>query len=199
MIEINLLPEDLRVKAKAKAGWGALGKVKEGKGSPLPYIAAGIIGILACVHFYLAVNLFTKSAELAILNRGWTELEPQKKVLEDFKKEHSATGQDESLIQGLISQRIFWAEKLNKLSLSLPSGVWFNDITMDGNSLVIQGSVVSLRNEELILINKFIENLKTDKTFFDNFSNLELNSVQKKSIGSFTVSDFLLTAALKTK
>jgi Tfp pilus assembly protein PilN len=101
------------------------------------------------------------------------------------------------MIQQLIGQRINWAEKLNKLSLNLPSGVWFNEIQVNSKEFILKASVISLQKEEMNLINAFIDNLKNDKDFFKDFNNLELNSAQKRVIGGYDVTDFILVGILK--
>jgi len=56
---------------------------------------------------------------------------------------------------------------------------------------------VSLQQEEMNAINKFMDNLKKDSVFLKDFSNLELTSVQKKVIGGYDIADFVLSAKLK--
>lgn len=193
MIEINLLPEELKAKPKAK---------KFGVGIEIKYflyLIPFIIGLLICVHIYLAILNITKNSQLRSLNNKWQELQPQRKILEDFNKEYAILSEDAAAIQQLTKQRINWAEKLNKLSVNLPSGIWFNEISISSGNFILQGSVVSLQKEELSLINKLIDSLKNDTAFFKDFGNLELSSVQKKIIGGYDIADFVLQGTLKSK
>ena len=193
MIEINLLPEELKAKSKAK---------KFGVGIEIKYflyLIPFVVGLLICVHIYLAILNITKNNQLRTLNNKWQELQPQRKILEDFNKEYAILSEDAAAIQQLTKQRINWAEKLNKLSVNLPSGIWFNEISISSRDFTLQGSVVSLQKEELSLINKLIDSLKNDTTFFKDLNNLELSSVQKKIIGGYYIADFILQGTLKSK
>jgi len=193
MIEINLLPEELKAKSKAK---------KFGVGIEIKYflyLIPFVVGLLICVHIYLAILNITKNNQLRTLNNKWQELQPQRKILEDFNKEYAILSEDAAAIQQLTKQRINWAEKLNKLSVNLPSGIWFNEISIFSRDFTLQGSVVSLQKEELSLINKLIDSLKNDTTFFKDLNNLELSSVQKKIIGGYDIADFILQGTLKSK
>ncbi|MFH0918177.1 MAG: hypothetical protein V1830_03480 [Candidatus Omnitrophota bacterium] len=201
MIEINLLPEELRIKTKGKnpdratvKNWPAL--IGD---QVFIYALAAILGLFILANFCFAVLLIAKNAKLASLNRKWSALAVQKKALDEFNQDSSATSYDSGLMQQLSRQRILWAQKLNLLSLHLPAGVWFNEIVLNSNSLTIKGSVISLKKEEIGLINKLLDNLKTTLEFSKDFLGFELNNVQKISIGGYDIADFVLVGALKPR
>jgi Tfp pilus assembly protein PilN len=133
------------------------------------------------------------------LNRQWARLSPDIKKIEGFKKEYASSSLDGKIRAELLAKSTKWSEKLNKLSLNLVPGVWFNEITVGRKEISIKGSVVSLEKKEVDLINKFVFNLKEDPEFMKDLISLDLGSVQKKKIGTFEVVDFSLTAALKPK
>ncbi len=201
MIEINLLPQELRVKTKEKALEQVIVMTTTGFSRDKLFIYAipVLLGLFVLAHLYFAVITMVKGGQLASLKHKLVDLEPQKKILDEFNQQYSATSQDAGLTQLLISQRALWAQKLNKLSLNLPAGVWFNDILLVKQNLTIQGSVVSLKMEELNLINRLLDSLKADNEFFKDFASLELSNVQKRSIGSYDIADFVLTGTLKSK
>lgn len=201
MIEINLLPEELRAKTKEKAAE----QVTIKSGSSLNqdqlfvYAIPVMLALFVLVHFYFGVVGVSKNGRLASLNRKWIELGPQKKALDEFNSKYSTVAQDAGLAQLLLKQRVLWAQKLNSLSLNLPAGVWFNDISLAKQNITIQGSVISLKMEELNLVNKLLESLKADNEFFKDFASFELSNVQKRSVGSYDVADFVLQGVLKSK
>jgi len=201
MIQINLLPEELRVRNKTKSSEHET-VAKPGVFSHeqlFIYALPVLCGALICAHIYFAVIFILKNNQLVALNRQWVKLEPQKKAFDEFNIDYSSTTQDASLVKLLISKRILWAQKLNKLSLNLPSGVWFNEITISPKDIVIQGSVISLAKEEVNLINKLLENLKIDSEFSRDFNFFELSNLQKKNVGGYDIADFILTGVLKVK
>ena len=201
MIEINLLSEELRVKTRAK-GVEHMGLAKIAPFSReqlFIYAIPALLGLLVSVHILFALITIFKNAQLGFLNRRLLALAPQKKELDEFNKEYSVVSQDAGFVRLLTEKRILWAKKLNKLSLNLPPGIWFNDISVNVKEIIIQGSAISLQKEEVSLINKLLENLKADSGFYGDFTSFELTSVQKKNIGGYDIADFILTGALKLK
>lgn len=190
MIEINLLSPELKVKGK-KFDLKSI-KLKH----PL-YVALLLLGLLICLHICLVLLGIVKHYQFNMLNKKWQNLKPQIKILEEFNKEHKTSLIDVKAMQKLITERINWAEKLNKLSLSLPNGVWFNDLSLSKNELILKGSVISLQKEELGLINQFMNNLKNDAGFFKAFNQLELGSAQRKTISGYDIVEFVLKGTLK--
>ncbi|MDD5108269.1 MAG: PilN domain-containing protein [Candidatus Omnitrophica bacterium] len=201
MIEINLLPEELRVKTREKVSEQVTVETRSFLNQDQLFVFAipVLLSLLVLVHLYFGVVSISQNGKLASLNRKWIELGPQKKVLDEFNQRYSTASQDAGLMQLLIRQRVLWAQKLNDLSLNLPVGVWFNDISFVKQNITIQGSVVSLKMEELNLINRLLNSLKTDNGFSKDFTNLELSNVQKRAVGSYDVADFVLQGALKLK
>jgi Tfp pilus assembly protein PilN len=201
MIEINLLPEESRVKIKTKnlERETVVKAAVFSQEQVFIYAIPALLGVLICAHIYFVFISISRNSQLVALNRKWVELQPQKKSLDGFNNDYSSTSSDGSFIQMLNNKRILWAQKLNKLSLNLPSGVWFNEITISVKDIVIQGSVISLAKEEVNLVNKLLENLKADNEFSRDFTSFELSNVQKKNVGGYDIADFILTGVLKGK
>ncbi len=192
MIEINLLPEELKTKTRK------LGKVSI-KSKSFLYLFPLVFAVLILVHICLAAGAIVKISQFSILNNKWKKLQPQRELLNNLKKEYDVLASTAKLIEELNSRRNNWSEKLNQLSLNLPSGIWFNEITVSQKDFILKGSAVSLQKEEMSLINKFIESLKNNTAFTRGFNNLELSSVQRKSIVGYDVVDFILTVKLKAR
>ena len=201
MIEINLLPEELRIKTKTKnvEHETVTAQVAFSQEQLFIYAIPVLLGLLICAHVYFAIISISKNNQLVALNSKWIQLAPQKKASDEFNNDYSATSQDASLTQLLKSKRILWSQKLNKLSLNLPAGVWFNEITLSAKDIVIQGSVISLAKEEVNSINKLLENLKADGEFSKDCASFELSNVQKKNIGGYDSADFMLIGTLKIR
>jgi len=194
MIEINLLPEEARAKIKKeKAGVGI------GPDYLIYVIPLGLLAILACVHLYLAMVSINNNAQLRLLSDRWQKLEPQRREMEEFKKEHARISGDASAIERFLQARICWAGKLDKLSSALPYGIWFSEISVSPAEFSLQGSVVSLKKEEMNLIKQFLDNLKGNADFFADFKTLELGSTQTRTLGAYEITDFAFSGALRTK
>ncbi|MBM3246522.1 MAG: hypothetical protein FJZ13_04260, partial [Candidatus Omnitrophica bacterium] len=156
MIEINLIPQELKAKAK-KIGIET---------DYLRFLIPLALGLVACAHIYLLLAGIIKSYKLCALNHQWQKSAPQRKALDDFKKEHNLFSADAKALQELSNKRIKWSEKLNRLSLDLPAGIWFNEIALTPKTFTLKGSVISLEKQEIGVINRFIGNLKGDAAFF---------------------------------
>jgi Tfp pilus assembly protein PilN len=189
MIEINLLPEELKTKSK---------KIYA-EPKYFLYLVLSFVGILIVIHICLFLVSILIGYNFNVLNNKWQRLVPQRKILEDFKNKYALVSADTVLIQQLTRQQVNWSEKLNKISLDLPAGIWFNEVSLSAKNLFLKGSAVSLQKEEMNLINKFIDNLKKDQDFFSDFNNLELTSVQRRIIGSYEIVDFVLVGTLNDK
>ena len=201
MIQINLLPEELKIKTKGRILDQGIVKSQLALIQERVFIYAipVMLVLFILLHFYFAVLLISKNRQWVALNRKWLDLAVQKKSVDEFNQEFSVTSQDASLLAQLSRQRILWAQKLNALSLHLPAGVWFNDILFNNNNLTIRGSVISLQKKEISLINKLLDNLKADAEFSKDFSSFELNNVQNRSLGGYDIADFVLVGALKPR
>jgi Tfp pilus assembly protein PilN len=192
MIEINLLPEEQRGKAK-KASTSPVGGFDP---TYLIYIVPAAIVVLLIIHGLLGSASFLKQGRLNSLNKVWSGFESQRQKIASFKTQSEASSQDAQIIDELVKS-VHWSEKLNLLSLNLPPGLWFNEIIINRKSLEIRASVFSLESNGVDLINKFLFNLKNDKGFFKDFSSLETGNMLTRKVGSYEVMDFTISGALR--
>lgn len=197
MIEINLLPEELRGKIKVKAV--AVPADAAAKARKAVYIIPVFFGILLCLHAYLLARNIMYARQLRALNNKWLSTEPQRKALDKFNEDYAASSQDASAIAGLLEERLLWGPKLEAISLALPAGVWLNELSVTADNFNLQGSAFSLQKNEMGLIGDFLGKLKGDEAFFNDFANLELGSVQRRALGTYDIADFVLSGKLKKK
>ncbi len=199
MIEINLLPEELRNKVvkvnKPEAKVLAVGWEPRHFILLIPLAFA----ILLSSQLVIAVLGIAKSSQVRILNGRWKAVEAEKKALEEFNNNYALISEDSQTIQQLMRGRIIWSEKLNRLSLDLPPGVWFEELLVTPKEFSLRAAVVSLNKEELSLVKQFLDNLKNDPAFFGDFNSLELGSAQKKTLGSYDITEFILNGVLKER
>lgn len=186
MIEINLLPQEVKSKNKTLAF----------KQAYFLYLLAFVFCGLIFAHIALAAWGLVKGCQLRLLENKWKQLTPQRKMMEGSKGSAGSSATS-AAAQKLFEERICWSEKLNKLSLSLPEGVWFNEISLNQNSFVLKGAVISLKKEEMALINAFLDSLKQDKDFIRDFSILEIDVAMRKIIGGYEIIEFNLCGSLK--
>lgn len=188
MIEINLLSEESRQK-----------RIKLGHFDPslLKYLIPIAGAILIIINIYFIWVSLSYNSRLSAVEKKWNSLEKQRKEVEEFRKTGIALNSKEELINKINDQRILFSQKLNRLSMDLPSGVWFSELDMSKNKFELRGSAVSVKKDEISLINAFLEKLKQDEDFFKDFSSISIDSLKSRNISSQEIVDFLISGKLK--
>ena len=188
MLEINLLPPELKIRQAKAASFDP---------RLLLYLVPVLAGLFLLAHLSLGLLSLVRGYQLGSLNRQWQKIAPQRKELDVFKKQYEALAEDTKIAAALASWNIDWSEKLNKLSLNLPAGVWFQGLAVGRKEFVLRGAVVSLEKQEMSLINRFLDGLKKDQGFIKDFKSLDVTSFQVKTVGSYDVLEFTLTGILQ--
>ncbi|MCX7661304.1 MAG: PilN domain-containing protein [Candidatus Omnitrophica bacterium] len=183
MIEINLLPEELKSR-----------KIKLEESQPIRVVEIfyRIFIILIFIHILFIALGIARSFRLSFLIKRWNSFADKVRILEEAKRGYSEEAESKKQVNQILKNRISWAEKLNCLSLDLPSGVWFNSLSFEKDMLLITASALSLERKGITSINKFIENLKNDKNFSKDFKKIQLGPIQTKDISGYEVLDFSL-------
>ena len=183
MIEINLLPENLRKKREISVGvsWEAV------RNAALVLLAVFIL-FQALLQLFIFIDIF----RLQQLNKTYLIISPQKKEIDDLKEKIEKYKLLENMFSRLLSQRLVMSDNLNVISDVLTGGVWLSELSLSRNSIEIQGSCISPSAQELSQINKFLGALKENKKISQGLSSLELISVQRRKMGKFEVVDFVI-------
>lgn len=189
MIEINLLPEEIKAKL-----------IKSGAAARKFLYALIAISLVVIVILGLNICFFVMGLgsgfKVKSLEKEWVKISPQKNNIENLKSKGEGLSEEARVLQDLFIQRISWSKELNSLSLNLAPGIWFKEVSLGNKDLIIHGCAVSPQKEELRQINQFIGNLKKDAEFIKNLKSLELSSVTRDKIGNTEVMDFILTGKL---
>jgi len=197
MIEINLLPKELR-KKKRKIELPTI---------PVIPIGAGAIALLVIIQLLLGSVFFIAKAHLARLDKKWDILAPKKRELDKIKRKLNTTKKKIRAIDELMAKRLNWSRVLNELSNSIRSNIWFNELdyreSLDGNiirgTLSISGSSISHGEEGTADIAYFIRSLKTNEEFFRDFEDVELVNITKGSVSGQDVMNFALICKFKPR
>jgi Tfp pilus assembly protein PilN len=191
MIEINLLSGNVKVEATEKKQKPQL--------NYLLFLLPVALSMLIFFQIYLVFVAVFDSYQYRLWNNKWQQLAPERLAVEKFRQEYLSAPADSKIIEGLMLSNISWSEKLNKISLGLPSGVWLRQISVEPKGFILEGSIISLQHGEMDLARQFIDYLKSDPSFFRGFESLKLNSMQRKRIGGYDIADFTLEGLFKTK
>ncbi len=184
IIAINLLPKSQR---------------KTDRKVVVPYkiYLAGAAAILILVHVGLAALFVTKKVQVMHLRGVWGRMAPQSKDLKGLREEMMKLQTDIATLTPMVSRPTSVTEMLSTLTNAVPKGLWLDRFSMTPKSLVIQGSVVSMTQNEMTTIGKFLQELKTSKTFESLCTKIDLSSVQRRTIKTYDVVDFVLTGEIK--
>ncbi len=200
MIEINLLPLELREKKKIITLSAFEGILK----TKIIFI---VFGCLIFVHLFLISLTVINTKRFNSLKKTWEGLSSKSEKIDQLKRTSSDINEKISLIEQLISNRVFWSEKLNRISNLMVSGIWLNELTLQKQkakteggfpeSLIIRGSAASRTKDEPALIGRFMQNLKDDPSFSADFIEIELGPIKKRLIKQTEVMDFILICRFK--
>jgi len=199
MIEINLLPPNLRVKKREPMKLPSL---------PVIPIAAGLIGFLIAIQILLLFFIQIKNASNSSLKKKTTSLAASNKEamgIDDSLREISSKVE---VIDKLSNSRFNVAKKLNDLSDSLVSGVWLrsvdvkkgespNEPGLSRETLVIEGSSIISGESAEGAIGKFVNSLKENGSFSSDFDNIEIAKEERKKVQNTEIMDFVVICHFK--
>lgn len=209
LIEINLLPSELRPRKKISISMPHI--------NLLPVIIWAVLSLFFIQLILVAVVRYQKH-ELDKYNKRWLDMTSSNAKLTELKTEIKDVTEKVGKIEGLFKRRFLWARKLNQLSDVLSEGIWLEEISLDiksetrappvnvkgakpkkvlSYSLVMKGSAVSREEEETAVIGKFMKTLKEDKSFFSDFQDIELGSIQSDKLGERDIMHFTITCRFK--
>lgn len=198
MLEINLLPEELRKKSVQKEGARAVDVTK----IPIRLIAVIAIAAFIGIQLLAAGVLVFKKGTLNRLDKSLAKLEPEYKVAQSLKLKMRLLSNNLSAINELTSKSILWSKKMLDLSSTMTEGVWLSELSLQDKkgrqAMVLHGSAVSYpEREEAALIGNFINSLKSNLYFFEDFEDLQLESSQMRKTADMEVMDFVITCYFK--
>ncbi|MGE5280511.1 MAG: PilN domain-containing protein [Deltaproteobacteria bacterium] len=184
MIVVNLLPKSLkRVEHKIVVPYKA-------------YVLMAVAGLLL-LHVLLFAAACVKKVHVMSLRGHWERLAPQSKEFVARRGEFKTATTDVASLESFVNRPFSLTEMFSVLAGAVPPGLWLDRFSLSAESLVIQGSVVSLNQSEMTIIGKFLEQLRASKTFSAALDKIELNSVQRRTVKSYDVVDFVLVGERK--
>lgn len=190
MIDINLVPPEIR---KVRKGKHFLGKIN----IPLEIIigcGGGFLLLLGMIHVVVLFINLGKVAHLKTLQYQWEAMSTEKKNVDSVVSQMRIfQGKFKALDDIARKGEFSWAQKLNLLSDNIPRGMWFKKIALSDKTLFIEGSTISRGTNEIVSVSRLITKLKKDDVFMQDFSDLELGSIQRRRIKKVDVADFVIT------
>ncbi|MCK4422989.1 MAG: hypothetical protein KAV18_02840 [Candidatus Omnitrophica bacterium] len=222
MIEINLLPIELRKKTHKAISAGGLGLPKR------LMINTGIIVLffLVSAHIALSITAMIKKGQADDLRLEWQILQPAKQNADGHIRQIQALKAREKLIKSASGVDVIWAGKLNCISDLIPAEIWLTGITLNerqrvikpgqirglnaraaagGKSdtqqiLTVNGIVESKHSSKMLSpVGRFIKSLENEPLFFNDFEEIELGDVKRREINERNVMSFELICVVRDK
>lgn len=208
MIEINLLPEDLRKKESIKVTMPEIPVKKTVFMSVGALIAIQVLLTVAGFIVFLKDNAYTR--EIQQLKESNKEIARQKKETEDIMNRFKE-------IRGVVNRKFSWTSLLNAVSNSMTKGVWLRSLyvteedpktSMDkarggepdkpgtNRYLVLEGSAVG-QGQETAFIGKYLKEVKDTPYFNDLFLDIKPYNINQRRIQDFDVYDFTIYCKFK--
>lgn len=186
MIELNLLPQDLRGRKQIVFN---LDKI-------IYFSKIGFLILIAIHVLLLFICLFYKF-RADTLNKEWGRISSQNADVVSLRSEISVFEKVIENTDKLTRVRFPWTLKLDKLNSLLPGGVWFDHIRGAEGSLNITGSVLSRNKDEVEILNNFLQDLKNDPSFYAGFKNLDVVSIVRSNLFGVEVVNFSIRGVLE--
>ena len=206
MIEINLLPQELRKKEALRL--------------VIPNIfnrrfVVTLAGVLLTAHAVLGALTVYQTTQRG---RTQNQVDSLRELMEETigrKSEIKAGRERLDQIERMTERQFSWAKLLNVLSDSVPKGLWLRSFTVEEEMgaaaggrqpaspapakvhvLKLEGSVVG-NGQETAVIGRFIKSLKEDAYFSLVFDEVEFFNITQRRIKSFSVYDFAIVCVFK--
>lgn len=228
MIEINLLPEELK-KRKHAAPKIDIENIKLEKGS-LIKIAIIAVGIFIAIQVAVFGLGFISTIIFNSLEKSYKQVLPAKHEAEQLKADIDRMSRKASAIDELMVKRFSWAKKLSDLNESVTPGIWLTQLDYDEKIierpkvspvriikgkenmetgvamekiseryLIILGAASSMGEEGTAFIGRFIKELKENPSFYSDFSDIELGSIKREQVSGQEIMTFKITCLFKIK
>lgn len=225
MLEINLLPEELKKSRRAAPKID----IKNVNLEKLPLfnivlIAAGIFVAVQIAVFGLGI---LGDAALRSIDKKYKDILPAKTAADKLSAQASVMSNKVKAIDELMVKRFSWAKKLGSLNDAMTPGIWLTQLDYDeklvekpraGSAqkgkdaqgkpamekvleryLVISGAASSMGEEGTALIGRFIKSLKENPSFYSDFGDIELGNIKREQVAGQEVMNFKITCLFKTK
>ena len=204
MIEINLLPEDLRKKEMMQFKLPEWPKLKV-----YAIALAAFLGIqtLATVFaFYQKLEIIAVRGQIASIKQENPELMAR-------KGETAAADGRLKQIDLLTARKFYWATLLNRLAHSITKGVWLREFSVQTaqaperqgeeaasavakRQVKLYGSAIGA-GQETAHIGRFVKSLEENRRFADFFEEIDVSNINQRKVKDFDVYDFELSCTFK--
>lgn len=150
---------------------------------------------LGCFGFFILSALYSGLTIVQMENILTIEKEKVDRLHQEYQKYTAAKlivdKSDVELLNALQGKGVFWTRKLSALAKHLPDNYWITSFAYGNNKLIVKGhGFANIQQDQLIVLNDYLDKLRHDSTFSDTFNRLQINLSERKEDGSGVIFDF---------
>jgi Tfp pilus assembly protein PilN len=155
---------------------------------------AVILG-LGCFGFFLISLLYSTLTILQMERVLTNEKEKVGRLQQEYQKYAAAKlivdKSDIELLNDLQGKGMLWTKKLAAMAKHLPDNYWITGFSFTNNTLNVRGyGYADARQDQLLVLDQYLNRLRNDTTFSDTFSKLQLNVAERREDGSRVAFEF---------
>ncbi|RKY42966.1 MAG: hypothetical protein DRP85_01170 [Candidatus Makaraimicrobium thalassicum] len=202
MIELNLLPKELRKKKKRPVQMPEI---------PVLPVAAGAMVFFVSVHLLVLFMAGSKKSLLKSAEEKWDQMRPQREKTEKIVKGIASLEKKVIAVRKIAKPDLAWAKLLSGLSQAVIPNIWLSDFELKFSgtgakrkaptdlpfSLDITGYALGRSEEATLLVAKFINSLKRNKDFSGYFEEIELQNMRNREVAGEEAMMFKLECRFK--
>lgn len=194
MIELNLLPQELRNKKKDL--------FRELPDVPLIPICVSVLAVLFTIHGALIFTTATNKELLKKLESKWAQIQPDDKKTNEVAEETSLLEKKAAALREIAVPGIRWAGLLKGLNKAIIADIWLSELKLTGDSplvLEVSGYALGKSEKATSVAAKFITSLEMSKNFADYFERIELKNMQNSEFDGEECMTFELVCVFKSE
>ncbi len=200
MLELNLLPKELRKVRKKKASSVQMPNI------PIMPVLVGIVTVLIGVHFLLMFFAGNRKEELKVLKSRWKQMQPQREKTENVYNEIATLEKKVASIRKIAKPDLDWAKLLSGLNRAVIEGVWLSEFELKKgtkksvnalDSLFVAGFALGKSESATAIVARFISSLKKSADFMVYFEDIELQNMKAHNVAGTGVMMFQLDCQFK--
>ncbi len=150
---------------------------------------------LGCFGFFIISILYSSLTILQMESVLAGEKEKVARLQTEYRKYTAAKlivdKSDIELLNSLQNKGVFWTGKLASLAKHLPDNYWITGFSFMNNALNVRGfGYANSRQDQLVILDQYLNLLRSDTSFSDTFIKTQLNLTESKEEGGRVAFDF---------
>jgi len=212
MIEINLLPKELRKRRRVRKKRTVTEAAAPIRIPAVP-VAVAVIFILVAAYVSLSLMISNNKKLSKTLAARWEAMEPQREKVKEITLEIDRLEKKAAAIREIARPDIDWAKLMEGLNQAIISNVWLSSFKLEFRtrargkkakvarglpvSLGITGYALGKSEEATSRVAKFIASLRKNRYFSGYFDDIELDDLRNEEVAKKEAMRFKLECRFK--